>query len=119
MRKLVWVVMVLAASAAADPAQLSGEWSGSWQRTKPVPGGGELHLSVGKTTTLERVGTACPPAKTPATVTVSGDKVDIEVSTAEVKASYVGTRSGKQMSGTLTTTCKAGTGTGTWKLALP
>ena len=111
--------MVIAASAVADPAQVTGEWSGSWARTKPVPGGGELHLSVGKTTTLKRVGTACPPEVTPATVTLSGDKVDIEVATAEVKASFVGTRSGKQMSGTGTVTCKLGTGTATWKLALP
>jgi len=105
--------------AAPAPAagELTGEWSGSWNRTKPVRGGGELHLSVGAKTMLKRVGTACPPEETPATVTVSGNAVKIEVSTDDLKASYTGTRTGDDISGDLTTTCKAGTGTGTWKLS--
>jgi hypothetical protein len=107
------------AAAAAANGDVTGEWSGSWHRDKPVPGGGELHLSIGAKTTLKRVGTACPPEETPATVTVTGNTVKIEVATDEVKATYTGTRNGKEMSGELTTTCKIGTGAGTWKLSAP
>jgi hypothetical protein len=83
---------------------------------KPVAGGGELHLTVGATTKLRRVGTACPPDETPATVTLTGNSVTITVATDSVKGTFTGTKSGKEMSGELTVSCKAGTGTGTWKL---
>ena len=130
MMRTIWFVLAIAAcgksgggessgSGAAAPVaggDLTGEWSGSWTRAKPVGGGGELHLSVGAKTTLKRAGTACPPEETPATVTVSGNSVKIEVSTDEVKATYSGTRSGREITGELITTCKLGTGTGTWKL---
>jgi len=104
-----------AAPAPAAGAALAGEWSGSWQRDQ-IGGGGELHLSVGATTTFKRGGTMCPPEETPATVTVTGNTVKIEVSTDEVKATYTGTRNGKEITGELTTTCKLGTGTGKWKM---
>jgi hypothetical protein len=103
-------------SAAAGPSEVAGEWSGKWHRDKPVPGGGELHLSVGDKTTLKRVGTACPPEETPATVTVAGKEVSIVVDTKEVKALFKGTKSGKEMTGELTVTCAKGTGSGTWTL---
>ena len=81
-----------------------------------MAGGGELHLSVGAKTTFKRGGTLCPPEETPATVTVTGDTVKIEVSTEEVKATYTGKLSGKEITGDLITTCKLGTGTGTFKM---
>jgi hypothetical protein len=90
-----------------------------WSRAAPGPaGGGELLLTTGAKTTFKRGGTMCPPEETPATVTVSGDKVTIEVSEPDVKSTYTGTRSGNVISGELTTTCKLGTGAGTWKMTL-
>ncbi len=128
MMRTIWVMLAIAAcgksggdsgGSAAAPAggqaALAGEWSGSWQRDQ-IGGGGELHLSVGAKTTFKRGGTMCPPEETPATVTVTGNTVKIDVSTDEVKATYMGTRNGKEITGELTTTCKLGTGTGKWKM---
>lgn len=105
------------ASAAPTSGALAGTWTGTWKRSPPgPPGGGDLVLTTGATTTLKRAGTMCPPEETPATVSVAGDKVTIEVSTADVKATYTGTRNGSDISGELVTTCSLGTGTGTWTL---
>ena len=107
------------AGAPAASGTLTGTWSGTWKRAAPGPaGGGDLVLTTGATTRFKRGGTMCPPEETPATVTVAGDKVTIEVSEPDVKSTYTGTRSGNEISGELTTTCKLGTGTGTWKMTL-
>jgi hypothetical protein len=104
-------------STAAAPA-LGGTWKGTWQRAAPASGGGELVLTMGANPTFKRIGTLCPPEETPATVTVTGDKVTIEVATPDVKATYAGVRSGNDITGELVTTCKLGTGNGTWKLTM-
>jgi len=121
MAACVWLATATGGPAAvASPdakSGLTGEWSGSWHREKPVAGGGELHLSIGDKTTLKRVGTACPPAETPATVTVTGDDVKIEIVSDKLKGTFVGKRAGKDITGTMTVSCSAGTGTGTWKLS--
>lgn len=111
-------------SSGASPAgALTGTWSGAWKRAAPAPaGGGDLLLTTGATTRFKRGGTMCPPEETPATVTVAGDKVTIEVSEPDVKSTYTGTRAGNELSGDLTTTCKLNgvltTGTGTWTMTL-
>ena len=108
-----------AGSSAGTASALTGTWSGTWSRAAPGPaGGGELLLTTGAKTTFKRGGTMCPPEETPATVTVVGDKVTIEVSEPDVKSTYTGTRSGNVISGELTTTCKLGTGAGTWKMTM-
>jgi hypothetical protein len=105
------------ASGAPTSGALAGTWTGTWKRSPPgPPGGGDLVLMTGATTTLKRVGTMCPPEETPATVSVAGDKVTIEVATPDVKATFTGTRNGSDISGELVTTCSLGTGTGTWML---
>jgi hypothetical protein len=110
-------------SGSAQPssggALAAGTYTGTWTRTVGPKGGGDLVLTVGATTTLRRANTLCPPDETPATVTVAGDKVTIEVATDAVKSTHTGTRSGNEITGELTTTCSAGTGHGTWKLTAP
>jgi hypothetical protein len=104
-------------SGASGSAALSGTWTGTWKRSPPgPPGGGDLVLTIGASTTLKRAGTMCPPEETPATVSVAGDKVTIEVATPDVKATFTGTRNGGDITGELVTTCSLGTGTGTWTL---
>jgi len=103
-------------AAAAASGALKGTWTGSWQRAQPAPGGGALELTIGDKTTLKRVGTACPPEETPATVTLSGNAITIEIATPEVQGKLTGTKTDKEMSGELTMTCSLGTGHGKWQL---
>ena len=105
------------AQAATGPA---GTWSGTWQRTKPAPGGGELELTIeaGGAGSIRAAASACYPAgkSTPATVEIAGTDVKIAVDGNGVKAQYAGKLSGDEMSGTMTVSCAAGTGVGNWKL---
>ena len=111
------------AAGSGAGALAEGKWTGTWKRS--IGGGGTLELVVGATTTFKRIGTMCPPEETPATVTVVGDKVSIDVATPDVTATYSGTRAGKKITGDLVTTCKLGgaptptTGNGTFELTAP
>jgi hypothetical protein len=104
-----------AAPGAGAPA---GTWSGTWTRTKPFGGGGTMTLTIPASGPAEirETGSLCFSADkdTPATATVSGSNVTLAVDAGAIKATYTGTISGDQMTGTLTVTCAPGTGEGTW-----
>jgi hypothetical protein len=108
-------------AAGGGPTGAAGTWSGSWQRTKPVPGSGEMELTVpdGGAGSIRLAGSACLAEKTPATATVDGANVTIAVDGNGAKATFTGTMSGKEMSGTMKVTCAAGTGEGNWKASKP
>lgn len=107
------------AGAASEPATAT-TWSGTWVRTKPAPGKGTMELTIpaGGSASISATASACYPAgkPTPAVATIDGKTLKIAVDANGVKASYSGTVSGDEASGTMTVTCAAGTGSGTWKL---
>jgi len=110
------------ATAAAEPAGTAaapaGTWSGTWTRTKPFGGGGNMELTIPPSgpAAIRETGSLCFSADkdTPATATISGGNVTLSVDANGIKATYTGTVSGDQMSGKLVVTCGPGTGEGTW-----
>jgi hypothetical protein len=105
-------------AAAPGGAAPAGTWSGTWTRTKPFGGGGtmELTLPASGPAAIRETGSLCFSADkdTPATATISGSNVTLAVDAGGIKATYTGTVSGDQMSGTLVVTCAPGTGEGTF-----
>jgi hypothetical protein len=110
------------ASPDEDAAGVAGAWSGSWERTEPVPGNGELNLDLSQdggaiSGSLSVTGSACMTTHD-VTGTLDGDHVDFEVSDGGLTAAYDGTLDGTEMTGTMTVTCPGvGTGTGTWTVS--
>jgi hypothetical protein len=109
-----------AEAAAASDSATATTWAGTWVRTKPAPGKGTMELTIpaGGSASISATASACYPAAkpTPAVATIDDSTFEIAVDANGVKASYSGTVSGDEASGTMTVTCAAGTGTGTWKL---
>jgi len=105
------------AGASGDEA-----WSGTWRRTEPVPGGGPLTLKLkgADKGTLTLTGSACLREDTPAAVTIRASSIRLDIKDRGLDnrgatAVFTGTISGKKISGTMTVSCAAGTGKGTWQ----
>jgi hypothetical protein len=127
MWKLAWMTAVVIAcgkSGSSEPKQgapatgPATTWKGTWTRTEPVPGGGAMTLVVPANApgTVTADGSACITANTPIHVAIDGANVTMDISAGDTTASYTGTIAGNEMSGTMTVSCKVGTGKGTFKL---
>ena len=107
-------------STQSSGANVSGTWSGPWQRTSPIPGQGTNTFTLQQagdkvTGTVDPKGSACLTTS-PIAGTVQGDAITLHLSANGKTADYTGTISGDTMSGTETVTCPGvGTGTATWK----
>jgi hypothetical protein len=103
---------------------VNGTWSGTWTRTSPPPGSGTFTLSLRQQGssidgTIDVVASACLTKGT-ISGTITGASVTLHTVTPPVAGTrkatgdYQGTLAGDTLSGTLTVTCSAGTGVGTW-----
>jgi hypothetical protein len=107
--------------ASTPPAAvtLDGTWTGSWARTAPVSGGGQLTLVLHQqggalSGTIDTTGGVCL-AKGTLTGTVNGPKVTFHGVFPSATGDFTGSVTGGTMTGTLSATCSEGTGTGTWQ----
>jgi hypothetical protein len=98
----------------------AGTWDGTWTRTAPVAGGGDLSLVMeqdGSTIsgTYAATGGTCLTSGT-----ISGSVDDITITMKLVSpgtdSDFTGTLSGDTIAGTLSASCDAGVGTGDWEV---
>jgi hypothetical protein len=107
-------------TGGSSAAPFEGTWTGTWTRVTPVGGGGTL------TMVLHQQGTAITGTHTATggacdldgnlTGTANGNTITLKVVKGTGHREYTGTLSGSTLSGSLTGTCPAGVGTGTWQI---
>ena len=118
----VLVLGVAATGASATPSKkdLTGTWSGTWERTSAPPTQGTMTVTLkqkgSKVSGQETVvGSACLTTNAVAGK-LHGTSITFAVSQPSINAAYSGRVSGKTMSGTLKVTCGTATGTGDFSL---
>jgi hypothetical protein len=113
------------ATTAAAQSALDGTWKGTWTRTSPPPGNGTvtfvLHVNGQAVTGTVDVGSSACLTKGDISGTLAGTALTMHTSTPAVSGTgqatgdYQGSLNGNKISGTLTVTCSAGVGVGTWE----
>jgi hypothetical protein len=107
-----------ASDVGTTAAPFEGTWDGTWTRTAPVAGGGDLGLVLhqeGSTIsgTYTATGGVCLTSGT-----ISGAVDDITLTMKLVSpgtdSDFTGTLSGDTISGNLSASCSGGVGTGEW-----
>jgi hypothetical protein len=108
------------ATTPGSGSDIVGNWTGTWQRTKPVPGQGAVTLTLQTTSTgikgsVSWSGSACL-AQADVEGTLNGNSIAYHTVGGTTTATFTGTVNGSSMSGTANVTCAAGTGVGNWQV---
>ncbi len=107
-------------AVAASGSDVGGTWTGTWQRTQPVPGQGAVTLDLATTAngikgSVSWTGSACL-GHADIEGALNGSAITYHTVGGSATATFEGTVNGSSMSGTANVSCGAGNGVGTWKV---